>query len=89
MYAPAEYEHVYVASSFCEFSRPYLEGYFGDNYNVEHVLDICMSWLPIHAWGHSTLPANIGPAKDITSFDVMREKLRGLIEKEKQKPHND
>jgi len=89
MYAPVEYEHVYVASCFCEFSRPYLEGYFGDNYTVKHILDLCMTWLPIHAWGHSTLPANIGPAKDITSFDVMQEKLRGLIEKEKQKPHSD
>ena len=78
MYAPAAYEHVYVASGLFSFEKPYLTGYFGD-YAVEDIVDLCMTWLPIHAWGHSEIAQHLGPAAEITSFAVMRERLRNLI----------
>ncbi|MCL2546433.1 MAG: aminoglycoside phosphotransferase family protein [Oscillospiraceae bacterium] len=79
MYAPVEYEQVYIVSGLFEFQRPYMEGYFGGDYAVEEILDLCMTWLPIHAWAHSILAHNIGPATEVTSFAVMRERLSDLI----------
>jgi len=87
MYAPAEYELVYIVSSLFEFQRPYMEGYFGGEYAVEDILDLCMTWLPIHAWSHGMLVHNIGPVEEITSFAVMRERLREWIVKEKYAMH--
>jgi len=33
-------------------------GYFGD-YNADDIADLCMKWLPIHAWGHATVEGNL------------------------------
>ena len=78
MYAPKEYEQLYIVSSLFCFEKPYMLGYFGD-YAVEDIVDLCMTWLPIHAWGHSATEGNLKPAKEITSFAVMRERLYNLI----------
>jgi hypothetical protein len=59
-----------------------MTGYFGD-YSVEDIVDLCMAWLPLHAWGHSTTESNLETAEEISSFAVMRERLYKLIEKEK------
>jgi len=80
MYAPAEYELVYIVSSLFGFEKPYMEGYFGENYVVDDILELCMMWLPVHAWSHGMLAEIIGPAKEITSFVVMRERLKDWIE---------
>ena len=83
MYAPVEYELVYIVSSLFGFEKPYMEGYFGGNYVVDDILELCMTWLPVHAWTHGMLAENIGPAEEITSFAVMRNRLRGWIEEKK------
>ncbi|MCL2603493.1 MAG: phosphotransferase [Defluviitaleaceae bacterium] len=80
MYAPAQYEQVYVVSALFCFEKPYMRGYFGE-YNTEEIVDLCMVWLPIHVWGHSTITGHFKPVSEITSFEVLREKLRALIEK--------
>jgi len=79
MYAPAEYELVYIVSSLFGFEKPYMEGYFGQDYAVDDILELCMTWLPVHAWSHGLLAETIGPAQEITSFAVMRERLRDWI----------
>ena len=81
MYAPAEYELVYIVSSLFGFEKSYMEGYFGENYIVDDILALCMMWLPIHAWSHGMLAEAIGPAEQITSFSVMRQRLKNWIEK--------
>ena len=77
--APIEYEHAYVACALFAFEKPYMEGYFGEDYVIQDILDLCMAWLPIHAWGHDLLE-EIGPAEEITSFAVLRERLTEWIE---------
>jgi len=64
-----------------------MEGYFGENYVVDDILELCMTWLPVHAWVHGILAAIIGPAEEITSFAVMRERLRDWIGGENKKTH--
>ena len=83
MYAPAEYELVYIVSSLFGFEKPYMEGFFGEDYCVDAVLELCMTWLPIHAWSHGLLADIIGPAAEIKSFSVMRKRLRDLIKEGK------
>jgi len=82
MYAPAEYETVYIASALFCFEKPYMLGYFGD-YCVEDILDMCMKWLPVHAWGHATVKGNLTDVSAIDSFAVMRDRLYDLIRREK------
>jgi len=84
MFAPKEYELLYIASSLFSFEKPYMLGFFGE-YSTEDIVELCMKWLPIHAWGHSTTAENLKPACEITSFDVMRERLWAFIEAEKRK----
>jgi serine/threonine protein kinase len=84
MYAPAEYEQVYVASALFCFEKPYMAGYFGD-YTVDYIVDLCMAWLPVHVWGHAIIVGNLKPVSEIGSFDVLRERLWNLITYEKQK----
>ena len=87
MYAPAEYELVYIVSSLFGFEKPYMEGYFGENYVVDDILELCMMWLPVHAWTYGMLAEIIGPAEEITSFAVMRERLKDWIEEENKKTY--
>jgi len=84
MHAPAEYEQAYIASCLWCFEKPYMVGYFGD-YCVEDIVELCMTWLPIHAEGNDTIIGNLGSADKITTFAVLREKLYDIIETEKQK----
>ena len=84
MYAPPGYEHVYAASALFSFEKPYMTGYFGD-YAVDDIVDLCMKWLPVHAWGHSTIEDHFKPVADITSFAVLRSRLHNLIKSEKHK----
>ena len=84
MYAPAEYEQVYVVSALFCFEEPYMVGYFGD-YEAEDIVDLCMTWLPIHVWGHSTVVGNLKHVSEIVSLEVMRKRLYDLITHEKQK----
>ena len=84
MYAPAEYELVYIVSSLFCFEKPYMTGYFGE-YDVDDIADLCMAWLPVHAWGHDATEGNLRDVTDIKSFAVMREKLHELIISEKNK----
>jgi len=86
MHAPIEYEIVYIASALFCFEKPYMVGYFGD-YNVEDILEMCMKWLPVHAWGHATTKGNLGDVSEISSFAAMQEKLYDLIKGEKEKPY--
>jgi aminoglycoside phosphotransferase (APT) family kinase protein len=80
MYAPAEYEQVYVVSALFCFEKPYLIGYFGD-YTHDGILDLCMTWLPIHVWGHSVAASNLKPVAEIDSLEEMRRRLHVLISK--------
>jgi len=80
MFAPAEYELAYVVSSLFCFEKPYMLGCFGD-YSIQEIVDLCMTWLPIHAWGHATVEGNLKPVKEITSLAIMREKLFNLIKR--------
>ena len=84
MYAPVEYEWVYIVSALFCFERPYMLGFFG-KYRAEDIVDLCMKWLPVHAWGHSNTAENLKPAEEIVSFDVMRTRLRELVEREREK----
>ena len=84
MYAPAEYETVYIASALFCFEKPYMTGYFGD-YDAKCILDLCMKWLPVHAWGHATTQGNLESVEEITSFAIMRDRLSNLIKTEKEK----
>ena len=85
MYAPAEYELIYVVSALFCFEKPYMVGYFGGDYDVGGIVDLCMKWLPIHAWGHATTEGNLKKIDDITSFAILRERLYEFIKCEKEK----
>ena len=78
MFAPKEYEQAYVASGLFCFEKPYMKGYFGE-YTADEIVDLCMTWLPVHAWGYYTVGENLKPAKDITSFAVMKKRLYKLL----------
>lgn len=82
VYAPCEYEQALIACELFCFGKPYMLGYFG-NYDVDEIVDLCATWLPIHDSGEHTLRCNIGPSSEITSLRVMRERLYNLIETEK------
>ena len=84
MHAPAEYELVYIVSSLFCFEGPYMQGYFGE-YTTDDIVDLCMTWLPVHAHGQAVTEGNLKPVSDIISFDVMRERLRNLIEGSRNK----
>ena len=84
MYAPAEYDRAYVASALFCFEQPYMTGYFGE-YDVEDIVNLCMTWLPVHAWGHATTEGNLESVEEITSFAVMRSRLHELIKAEKER----
>ena len=68
---------------FC-FEKPYMMGYFGD-YDVDDIVNLCMTWLPVHAWGHATTKGNLDFVDSITSFAVMRERLYEFVENEKER----
>jgi aminoglycoside phosphotransferase (APT) family kinase protein len=85
MYAPAEYELIYVVSALFCFEKPYMIGFFGGDYNVDDIVDLCMTWLPVHAWGHATTEGNLKKIDDITSFAILRERLHELIKSEKER----
>ncbi|MDD4494605.1 MAG: aminoglycoside phosphotransferase family protein [Eubacteriales bacterium] len=82
MYAPAGYEQALIACELFCFEKPYMTGYFGD-YAVDEIARLCATWLPVHDSGEHTLRCNIGPASEITSFKVMRERLHEMIKSEK------
>ena len=82
MYAPAGYEQALIACELFCFEKPYMMGYFGD-YGVDEIVGLCATWLPVHDSGEHTLHCNIGPASEITSFKVMRERLHDMIKSEK------
>ena len=82
MYAPAGYEQALIACELFCFEKPYMTGYFGD-YSVDEIVDLCAAWLPVHDSGEHTLRCNIGPASEITSFKVMRERLHDMIKSKK------
>jgi len=77
--ADGSHELVYIVSSLFGFEKPYMEGYFSGNYDVDNILELCMMWLPVHAWSHGMLAEIIGPAAEITSFAVMRNRLRDWL----------
>ena len=85
MYAPAKYEWIYVISALFCFEKPYMVGFFGGDYNVDDIVDLCMTWLPVHAWGHATTEGNLKKIDDITSFSILRERMYKLIKSEKEK----
>ena len=80
MYAPAEYELVYILSALFCFEKPYLLGYFDGDYGVDDIVDLCMQWLPIHVWGHSTIVGHFKPVGEIDSFATLRKRLGQLVE---------
>ena len=83
MYAPAPYEQVYIISALFCFEKPYMTGYFGGDYDADEIVDFCMTWLPVHAWGHSAIKGNLDTVDEISSFAVLRERLCDLIKERK------
>jgi hypothetical protein len=61
-----------------------MTGYFGD-YSVEDIVDLCMAWLPVHAWGYATIKGNLECVEDIASFAVLRERLSELVQRERER----
>ena len=87
MYAPAEYELLYIVSALFCFDKPYMVGYFGGDYSVSGIVDLCMTWLPVHAWGHATTEGNLGNVAEIVSLAVLRERLEELITSKKERQY--
>ena len=85
MYAPAEYELLYIVSALFCFEKPYMVGYFGGDYSVDDIVNLCMTWLPVHAWGHATTEGNLENVAEITSLAILRERLEKLIVTEKER----
>jgi len=83
MHAPAEYEEVYVVSALFCFEKPYIMGYYGE-YNVDKIVDLCVTWLLIHAHGDGETEGHLKSAAEITSLDVMRKRLYALVQNEKR-----
>jgi len=79
MHAPAAYEQLYVLSALFDLEKPYMQGYFGGDYDPEYIVDLCMKWMPVHAWGHSTASDHLKPTAEVASFEVMRRRLREII----------
>ena len=82
MYAPVEYELTYAVCLMCNFEKPYVEGYLGGGYSIDDIVDMCMTWLPVHAWGHDVILWLLESVEDIASFAVLREQLYSLVQKE-------
>jgi len=81
MYAPAEYEETYIITGLFNFNKSYMTGYYG-HYEVDDIVNLCLKWLPIHAWGHSFIEGSLQPVAEIVSFDILRQKLYDLIDSE-------
>jgi serine/threonine protein kinase len=84
MLAPENYEQALIACELFCFEKPYMLGYFGE-YKPEYITELCMNGLLIHDSGSDTLRCNIGPAEEITSLAVMRERLYNLVKMENEK----
>jgi serine/threonine protein kinase len=78
MFAPPEYELLYVVSALFNFEKPYLQGFLGD-YKTEDIVNLCMKWLPIHAWGHGETAEKLKPATEVFSFEIMRQRFKDLM----------
>jgi len=74
MYVPAGYEEALIACELFGFERPYMLGYFGE-YSIESIVDLCARWLPVHDSGMYILRDKVGPAEEIRSLAVMKERL--------------
>ena len=83
MYAPLEYDLLYIVSALFCFEKPYMIGFFGGDYDIDYIVNLCMKWLPVHAWGHDVAEGTLKNIDDITSFAVLRERLYDLIKSEK------
>jgi len=83
MHAPAPYDWAYIVSALFCFEKPYMTGYYGGDYDIGEVVDLCMAWLPVHAWGHATIKGHFKCVEDITSFAVLRGRLHELVRQAK------
>lgn len=72
--APKEYELPALICEVFGFSRPYLEGFFGE-VNIHNITDLCLKGLLIHGFGLNIIRDNIGHIDEITSISNLREKI--------------
>lgn len=80
--APVIYEQAHVASELFRFDKAFLTGYFGE-YDPYWLTDLCFSGLLIHDFGGDIIGQHVAKPEEITSLEIMREKLYGLIKTEK------
>jgi serine/threonine protein kinase len=82
--APVSYEQSVVACELFCFEKPYMLGYFGD-YKVADIVELCRNGMLIHDFGGDILRHSIGPADEISSLEVLRERLYHIVKTEKEK----
>jgi serine/threonine protein kinase len=82
--APLAYEYATVASVLFCFEEPYMSGFFG-SYRAEDIADLCIKGLLLHEYGADSIGSLIGPAVEITSVDILRDRLLQRIKNESQK----
>ncbi len=76
--APKEYEiPPLVCETFC-FEKSFMKGYFGEENPVE-IMEQCIKGLLIHDFGSYMIKDNLGNIRDITSINILKEKLYDAI----------
>ena len=81
--APACYEEAVVACELFGCEGPYMRGYFGD-YDGAALAQRCLEDLLLHNFGANILRDNLGNVSELTGLDVLRERLSGWIQAEKE-----
>lgn len=80
--APPEYELAAVVCELFCFEKPYMDGYFGD-YDAIELAEKCFDGLLLHDFGYNIIRCNFGRIDEITSLDVLRERIYTAIKNNK------
>ncbi len=78
--APVEYELAVIVCELFHFEKPYMTGYLGD-YDSEELAQKCFDGLLLHDFGYNIIHDNLGHIDEMTSLDVLRERLYTAIKR--------
>lgn len=79
MIAPVSYEYAALIPGLFAFEKPFLDGFFGNNWDADELAELLTEGLLLHRFGANiVIDRDINPA-EVTSAAVLREKVRGLL----------
>ena len=62
------------------FEKPYIEGFFGEEFNTAEVVEISLEGLLMHPYWCWSVEHYFGSAAELTGLDVLRRRMTEKIE---------